>query len=78
MSSNRSQAQTGAYSSLTAGAAANLPFTSNLTHYLRQDQNFERIPLGLPTSRPAGSSYTGQAGYSNRTSTRSGNNGSRI
>ncbi|KAH8847238.1 hypothetical protein MCOR27_005165 [Pyricularia oryzae] len=72
------QTQTGAYGSLTAGATANLPFTSNLTHYLSQDQNFERVPLGLPTTRPTGSSHTGQSSYSSRTSTRSGNNGSRI
>ncbi|TLS31234.1 hypothetical protein PpBr36_02780 [Pyricularia pennisetigena] len=78
MSSNRPQAQTGAYSALTAEATANLPFTSNLAHYLRQDQNFERIPLGLPTSRPAGNNYTGQSSYSSQSSTRSENSGSRI
>ncbi|TLD31667.1 hypothetical protein PspLS_02976 [Pyricularia sp. CBS 133598] len=78
MSSNRQQTQPGAYSSLTSGATANLPFTSNLAHYLSQDQNFERVTLGLPTTRPAGNNYMGQSSYSSRTSTRSGNNGSRI
>ncbi|OIW22496.1 hypothetical protein CONLIGDRAFT_638273 [Coniochaeta ligniaria NRRL 30616] len=27
-----------------------LPFTSNTAHYLKQDQNFERVPLGMETT----------------------------
>lgn len=44
-------------SCLTAQNLSKLPYTSNRTNYLRQDQNFERRAQGLP-SRPTNLTQT--------------------
>ncbi|KLU83876.1 hypothetical protein MAPG_02925 [Magnaporthiopsis poae ATCC 64411] len=49
MDSNRTPRRATHQQQLNPNTLARLPFTSNVTNYTRQDQNFEKVPLGIST-----------------------------